>query len=400
LSPANRLPRVRVPTTLLGRCRAALLLIVATTTVGKLVIAATTYGQSDVVAWLHFAAAVARVGPVGIYGVHFPFRTPYNHPPLVGYLLEAVNFAVRHRVSFPFAVRLPAILADAFTPFLVFELLRKRRPMFGSFVVASSVAISPVLFVISGFHGNNDSIFVMFCLLSVYLLVDRRAPALAGLAIAIALGIKIVPVVVVPTLLAFAFRTGWRTLYRFCLALGALLILSWGPVIVRVWQPFRAQVLGYTGSASIKWGLMQIGSWAGSPSSMNWLEGPGRFLVALIAAVIPAAMVLRRPGRAVEACGLALAILLLLSPVFGTQYLVWAVAPAYLLTFWGGTAYNLIAGCVLIEIYTRWSGGFPWYYARPSLLTAGERVAAMGVWAILLGVVALGVRTSLRPDPA
>ena len=51
------------------------------------------------------------------------------------------------------------------------------------------MAVSPVLFVISGFHGNTDPVFVMFALLSVYLLSDRRAPALAGLSIAIALSV-------------------------------------------------------------------------------------------------------------------------------------------------------------------------------------------------------------------
>jgi Dolichyl-phosphate-mannose-protein mannosyltransferase len=393
------MPRIALPATALGRARAGLMLVVIAATAGKLVMAATTYGQNDVNGWLHFAAAVARAGPVGIYKLDIPGRL-YNHPPLVGYLLEVVDFAVRRGMSFPFAIRLPAIMADVVTPFLVLELLRKRRPLLRSFAAATSVAVSPVLIIISGFHGNNDPIFVMFCLLSVYLLVDRQAPALAGLAIAIALGIKIVPIVVVPALLVYAFRTGWRSLYRFCLASGVFLVLTWGPVLVRVWEPFRAHVLGYTGSVNFRvWGLIQLGIWAGSPSWMTWLEGTGRFVVVLIAAGIPAALVLRRPARAVEACGLALAMLLLLSPAFGPQYLVWALAPSYLLTFWGATAFNVAAGALLIEVYTRWSGGFPWYFAKASLLTQGERVAAIVVWAILLGIVALGVRLSLERDP-
>jgi Gpi18-like mannosyltransferase len=393
------MPRVAIPTSPLGRARAALLLIVVFATACKLVIAATTYGQNDVNGWLHFAAGVARAGPVGIYNLDFPGRL-YNHPPLVGYLLELVIFVVRRGVSFPFAVRLPAISADVVTPFLVLELLRKRRPLRGSLVAAASVAVSPVLFVISAFHGNNDPIFVMFVLLSVYLLVDRRAPALAGLAIAIALGIKIVPIVVVPALLIVAWRAGWRSLLRFCITSGALLAITWGPVLMTAFTPFREHVLGYTGSVNFRvWGLVQMAIWAGSSSLVTWLAGPGRFLVVLIAAGVPAVLVLKRPERSVEATGLALVILLLLSPAFGTQYFVWAMAPAYLLTFWGATAYSVTAGTLLIEVYTRWSGGFPWYFAKASLLTQTERVAAMGVWTTLLVVVALGIRRSLEPVP-
>jgi uncharacterized membrane protein len=375
-------------------------LIVIVATAVKLVIAATTYGQNDVNGWLHFAAGVARAGPVGIYKLDFPGRL-YNHPPLVGYLLAVVDLAVRRGMSFPFAIRLPAILADAVTTFLILELLRKRRALGISFAAAASVALSPVLLVISGFHGNNDPVFVMFCLLSVYLLVDRQAPVLAGLAIAVALGVKIVPVVVVPALLVVAVRAGWRPVLRFCIASGALLALTWGPVIVQAWQPFRAHVLGYTGSANFRvWGLVQLGIWAGSPSWTTWLEGSGRFLVVILAAGIPAAIVWRRPSRAVEACGLALVILLLLSPAFGTQYLVWALALCYLLTFWGATAFNIAAGAFLIEVYTRWSGHFPWHFAKASLLTQGERVAAIAVWGILLAVAALGIRLCVRPEPS
>jgi hypothetical protein len=392
LSRTSWFPPVRMPSSQLGLFRVALVALVIVMMLIKLLVAAHTLGNNDVQAWMDFAAGVAKAGPVGVYWLHFRSGL-YNHPPLIGYMLQVINAATRHGLAFPLAIRIPAITADVVTPFLVLELVRKRRPLLEAFGAAASIALSPVLFVISGFDGNTDPVFIMFSLLSVYLLVGRRAPALAGVSIAIALSVKIVPVVIAPTLLVFAVLAGWRTVLYFCLASGAFLALTWGPVVLRVWQPFRDHVLGYTGGwGGFGWGLVQLGKWAGHPAWVTWFEGPGRFLVVLVVASLPAALVLWRPKRVVEASALALTGLLALSPAGAPQYLVWAVAPAYLLSFWGATAYNLIAGCLLIEVYTRWSGGFPWYLGRASPLTGGEAVVALAAWEALLMVVVAGIR--------
>jgi Dolichyl-phosphate-mannose-protein mannosyltransferase len=389
----------------MGRCRVALAVVVLVTTIAKLVVAASTYGTTDVRRWMEFAAGVAQAGPVDVYRLHF--RHPhfhhanfhhliYNHPPLIGYLLLVVNAATSHGVSFPLAIRIPAISADVVTPFLLFELLRRRRSLLEAFVAATSVALSPVLLVISGFHGNTDPVFIMLSLLSVYLLVDRRAPALAGISIAIALGVKIVPVVVVPTLLAFVVRAGWRFALRFILASGALLALTWAPVVLLAWQPFRDHVLGYAGGGDRSWGLAQVAAWMGHPLWVTNLGAPGRFIIVLVVTALPAALALWRPRLVVEASALALTGLLFLTPAFGFQYLVWAAAPAYLLSFWAASAYNLFAGCLLIEVYNRWSGGFPWYLALSGAFTRVENVAIFGIWATLLTVVVAGIRQTMR----
>jgi hypothetical protein len=100
----------------------------------------------------------------------------------------------------------------------------------------------------------------------------------------------------------------------------------------------------------------------------------------------------------VEAAGLAMCVFLVLSPAFATQYLAWVIAPAYLIGFWSATAYNLAAGALVVEIYNRWSGGFPWYYAAASRLTQGEVWAALLVWVTLIAVVAEGIRRALLPS--
>ena len=302
----------------------------------------------------------------------------------------------------PLAIRIPAISADVVTPFLVFELIRRRRSLQSAFVAAAAVAASPALLVGSGYHGNTDAVFIMFSLLSVYLLVDRRAPGLAGLAIAIALGVKLVPVVVVPTLIAFAVRVGWRFVLRFVGAFGTFLALTWTPVILREWQPFRQDVLGYAGGHKPPWGFVQLGTWAGQQGWVTRFDASGRFVVVLVVALLPAALALSHPRLVVEASAFAMVGVLALGPAFAFQYIAWAVAPAYLLmNFWPATAFNLFASCLLIEIYNRWSGGYPWYLATPRGTTSVERVALFGVWVTLLIVLAAGLWQIIRsPQPA
>ncbi len=383
----------------LRRYRPWLVVVVAVAVVAKTLIAARTFGSNDVTHWEEFAAGVRSAGPVGVYGLHFPL--PYNHPPLIGYLLVVLNGASTHTaLSFPLAIRLPAIAADAVTPFLLLAMVGRRRPPREAFAAAVLVAVSPVLLVISAYHGNTDPVFVMLTLAAVYLLADRQAPLLAGVVLGLALSVKIVPVVVVPVLLLAALLSGRRALVRFAAGLVSLLVVVWGPAVLSQWGPLHRDVLGYAGIGARQWGLVQLTSVLGLHGLGDWLAGSGRFLVLVLAAGIPAYLLWRRPGRLAECAALALVLFWFLSPAFATQYFVWMLAPAYLLTFWGATAYNLLAGALLVEVYTRWSGGLPWGHAQYSPLGHGEVVVAFCCWLVVGAIAVLGWRRCVQPSTA
>lgn len=364
-----------------GRWLVGLAAIIAL--VPKLAMAATTYGTNDTGHWRDFVLGVRQAGPIGIYGLHFQYSL-YNHPPLIGYFLELVSGAGHLGLPWSFTIRAVASLADVASAFLVFELVRARRGLLEGALAGVVVAASPVLFVISGFHGNTDPIFVLFTLLSVYLLADRQRPGLAGAAIAIALSVKIVPIVAVPVLLLFAVRHGRTTAVRFCAGLAVVFVVLWAPALLLEWGPITKNVLGYQGIAISHWGLAQFGHWAGDTSWVDWLDGPGRSLLLAISAGLPALFVWRRPEAVVEGVGVALVGVLLLSPAFGTQYLVWAAAASLLLGLRIGAAYNLLAGALLIVVYTRWNGGLPWDGGRATQFTAGESAFGEVAWAVLL----------------
>ncbi len=380
----------------------------------KLWVSATTFGTNDVRYWESFAAAVRRVGPINIYGVSGGWWTPgrepsilaapYNHPPLIGWLLIVLNHLARFGFSFPFLIRVPASVADVVTTVLIFEMLRVRRGLRAATAAAILVACSPVLFIISGFHGNTDPVFVMFILLSAYLLINRPWPAmawasaaLAGVAFALGLSVKLVPIVVLPTLLLLAAHLGRRQLASFVLGAGLVLFQLWGPVVLWQWHPFRADVLGYAGIGLRQWGPVQFARALHAPASVvTFLPGPGRFLVLAVSALLPALLLCWRRDAALPAIGLSLALFLLLSPAFGTQYLVWPVAAAYFIDFWAATAYNLLAGALLAEVYNRWNGGLPWDVAKATPLLTTEVWAAGIVWMMLLLVVIVGTRNIAR----
>ncbi len=174
--------------------------------------------------------------------------------------------------------------------------------------------------------------------------------------------------------------------------------ITWLPALISQGRPVREHVLGYAGSGISQWGLIQIGHWFDDPGWADFLTDSGRFPMVLLCALVPAALVWRRPAMAAEAVGLSLVAFLFLSPAFGCQYLVWAMAAAYLLNFGWATAYNLGAGLVLFKIYTRWAHGFPWNHADYWGLVGIELIGALLLWGCLGILAVLGVRRILSSE--
>lgn len=378
----------------------------------KLWFASHTFGTDDVHLWTAFAQAVRVKGPVGIYGMSF--LLPYNHAPLSGWFLRAINWLVDHQVaSFPFLLRVPSSLADWGTGMIVFESLRRREARLGAVNAVQSDTIaaigavlvmwSPVLIVISGFHGNTDPVFVMFALLSVFLVEHTRGVGLAaaaGVAFAAALSIKLVPIVLVPLLGIALLQQGMRRTLAFCAGALALFGPLWGPVLRWRWPEFRENVLDYAGIWVREWGIVQFASWAGAPQALiDWLVSPGRFVVVLVSALVPALIVARRRDTLAPAAGLALSIFMLLTPAFGMQYLSWALAGACLVSVGAGGLYNAAASVLTVAVYSNWcDGAMPWAWneARARMFREGDFGLMVIAWTALAGVVAVGLWRALR----
>ena len=380
------------------RARYVVLGVAAAALFFKVLMAFRTYGSGDISHWTDFSDGVRQAGPVGIYGLTWP-GSFYNHPPLIGYFLELVNGLEHLGIPLRATIRIASSLADVATALIVFELLRRRGTLRVAVWSGVLIGVSPVLFTVSGFHGNTDPIFTMLTVLSVLLLADRERPVLAGIAMGLALGVKIVPVVAVPALLVYAAMKGRRTFVRYAAGLGATFVITWGPAMAKQGGNVIRDVIGYDGSDLRQWGLVQIGHWFGDPWWSTFLIGPGRFVVLILCCVVPAYFVWRRPSVLAPAVGLSLVAFLMLSPAFGVQYTVWPVAGAYLIGFGSATLYNLSAGWMTFAIYNAWNGGLPWYRGHPVAYTDNQVAIGLLAWVALVLLTVQGVLILIRPRP-
>lgn len=372
------------------RARRPVVTVAVCALVVELVLAATTYGTNDITSWRDFARAVSLVGPVQVYGYQFT-NDLYNHPPLVGFFLVAVNGLSRLGLQLNFTLRAISSICETASALLLFDLLRTRHSLQSARRAGVLVAASPVLVMVSGFHGNTDPIFIMFMIAALWLLADKDRPCLAGAMLAAGMSTKIVAAVILPILVVWAWKQGRRRFVCFTSGCLGLLLLIWTPAIVTEWSPLLHNVVGYGGVSARPWGLPQFAAWAGLPRAAAWLAGGGRALIVLACSLLPAFAVHRKPEVVAEAVALSVAGFLLLSPAFGVQYLLWPVALAYALDFRAATIYNILASVLAVGLYMQWSGGVVLNNAESAPLTEGERLFASLVWAALFVVVARGV---------
>jgi hypothetical protein len=379
--------------------RLALAVVVIAVSGLELVLAWSTAGTYDVTIWESFAATVERVGPVRIYALDAAGLMVYNHPPLVGWWLMVVNGGSDLGLPFGFLVRLPSIIAHVFAVFLIFDMVRRRRPQW-AWASALGVALSPLLAIIAGFHGNNDPVMATLLLASVWLLVDRRSPLPSGFAFSLAVSVKIIPLVALPILLVVAFRLGRRELGRFVLGGVPVFALLWVPPLVLATRGYLSHVMLYNGSGFPRqWGPYQFLHGLGAPQGLlDLYVRPGTYAIVLLCALLPAWLIRNTPQRAPLAVATALSLLMLISPAWAAQYVAWIAAAVFLISFLPAAAFTIVAGAVYVTLYLWWEGD-----VRP--MTTGQIWVLSIAWLALVPVVVSGLRALVdggRPatDPA
>lgn len=320
----------------------------------RVVLSAFAYGTNDVTSWMSFAQAIHEAGLSELYRT-----TPlFNHPPLAGLLVTQLwHVAAHNEQVFPFLLRLPAILAECASAVLVWRISVAR---FNRQVAARAVAAfgtSLVAILISGYHGNTDSLYAFGLLLALWLFALRDRPGWAGAALGLACNIKIIPLLFVP---AFLSQLRDRaTTQRFLIGLGAALV----PIFVMLAMSgasFVSNVLQYN-SMRDYWGVQlvllllhanlppQLAPWAAEASSLY--SEFGRYL--LLAALGGLALWYRRADRGdlFELCALTAVLFAVLAPGFGGQY--FALFPPLLAVVsvpWA-VRISLVAGLLQLSSY-------------------------------------------------
>ena len=384
----------------------------------KLAIASSTLGTNDTVSFYNFARSLTQHGLEWTYSnsqiaiwptddgvlLSHSHASAFNHPPLVAYYLRLI-YAVDHLpvfqdhgISFPLLLRLPGIIADFVVVLLLTRLRRRLQLPTWSLVL---LALSPVALMVSGFHGNTDSVVVLFLVLAACMTI-RRAPIWCGVFLALSCQIKIVPLLLVPVFACFWFAKG-KTL-RFALPFGITSILLCLQALVGFPQLLVTNVLSY-GSAWGCWGITYLLRLTGHPdlSVVRHYNLPTAEIVVmnalkivLIACVVAIAWRRRRVnGRGLfQSLGLAWVAFFAFAPGVAPQYMVWLL-PFVLVLSPAFTAIVMASSSVFLFVfYQTTAKGFPWYLA----LAIEETNAVTTPWALLpwavllLGLAALGPR--------
>lgn len=353
----------------------------------RLVLAATTYGTNDVYWWIKFMHLVQSLGSVEIYG-HIQI---YNHPPLMSAYLWLLSHlpsvSLEHPGAFPFWFRLPGILADVGLVFVVYRLFgaycNDRTPA----AAAILVALSPVLILVSGFHGNTDTIFPFLILLAAERLLLGKQEFIAGLIFGLAANFKIVPILAIPTF--FFWLRNWKSKTIFFSGFLMIVIFGYGYHVLNAYEMMVRNVFMYSALEGM-WGFGAITSWLNL-----WGPATGTILKLLVFTSITAqAEILgarakstldkQKRGRLLlESLGWTVLLFFIFTPGWGIQYFAWFAGPILFLSYRLAVRYHLVAGLLIFSAYNNWSNG-GWWFAASVGWNPWEFFLIMLIWGYLV----------------
>ncbi|MEZ5963559.1 MAG: glycosyltransferase 87 family protein [Planctomycetota bacterium] len=356
----------------------------------------TTIGSNDVIGWANHADHVGRLGLAETY------RTErlYNHPPLAGlYSVWALATANHDVLAFARLLKLPALLGEV----LAMVLLARH----GGARLAALYALLPAPILVAAYHGNTDTLYAALTLLAA-LLWDRGRHGLAGLAMAAALNVKLIPLVLVPLFVLSA--PSWGALARLSLGL-ALAIVPYVPPLLSAGEAMYRNMVAYNSSAD-EWGFLALLNDAERSPSTRALATPlreavlflGRYLIMGGAVVIALASRLRLRLSMLEQTALASSLFLFFAPGFGIQYVAF---PAPLLlavstgvgVFWG-VASGVFAGALYGSYLVDGDAGDPWYSSFRAPFPGYCPELGVIAWAGLGAWIYLHLRAASRGTPA
>ena len=348
--------------------RIAIITATAIALVMKLYLALATLGTNDVLTWQSFLNNIREFGGIGTYQRPGVFGDPYNHPPFMIHVLKVLGFLSDVTpLPFPFWIRLPAIIADVVSLWLLTKLKAPR-------LMLVLFALCPAAILISGFHGNTDPLMVFFVLLSVYFLERFKSVPLAGLAFGMALNIKIVPLILIPAIFFYFSKMKSRVMF-FGIAMAVLFLASLPYILI---DPILIgqKMLGY-GSTYNRWGWPLILNFVflprgslpiiGSDSEIlhRFLFSYSKYLI-LIFVVLISWLMNRRSANKPSLFfqyGVVISLFLTLTPGFGVQYIAWLIPFVIALGKLRTILYYACSGAYLFSIYAFWSDG-TFYFAN------------------------------------
>lgn len=369
----------------------------------KLAIASSTFGSNDVESFYHFGRTLSQYGLQWTYtrdqfnpvvthdGLQWIYShtTAFNHPPLVAYYLRFIYrvghlpFFEQNNIAFPLLLRVPGIIADLVVVLLLMRHQTQLRLPSWALVV---FALSPVSLMVAGYHGNTDSIMVMFLVIAA-LMCLRKAPILCGVALALSCQIKIIPALLFPIFACFWFAR--RQSFRFLLPFAATTVLLCVEALLRYPGVLVKNVISY-GSLWGHWGITYLLRLTGRPefSVDSFYDLPKAEVMVMtglklfvIGCVLVIAWRRQQLGghRFFETIGVTWIVFFVFSPAIVPQYMVWLAPFVLVLSPVLSVALLAASSLFLFCFYNVTSQGLPWYIAISTPMTS-HSTSPWGLW--------------------
>lgn len=327
----------------------------------KLCCAAVTLGTNDVDTFYNFGRFIHEHGLLAQYRA----TAEFNHTPLVGWFCAAA-YGVGHGFAFNWLLRLPGIIADFLA---VGALWRWRENGWPPVWAVLLFALSPVNFMISGFHGNVDSVLAWLLLLAARE-CERGRAAWCGALFGLACQVKIIPLLLAPAFLFFWLHR--RKAGPFFLAASVTILAGWSVPLLAEPEVFLRNVLGYNsnwGSWGVTWLLHATGSPHFAPVGFQHLTSAQLAIMSALKLVIIGAAFwfawCRRtlpPGEMPATLLCIWAAFFVFAPGIGAQYLVWFAALLVLASPRWFAAITAASAVFLFAFYDTICGGLPWWH--------------------------------------
>jgi len=306
-----------------------------------------TTGTNDPVLWYEFGTSVSSTGLIATYQKIQLF----NHPPLMGlWAMQSYRWS-SDLWTFAHYLKLPGLLGEALT---LWALWRFAGP-----VAAGAYALLPAAILVSGFHGNTDCLYAALVLVAV-IAFDRQRYFVAGLLLAAALNVKLIPLLLVP--LVFIGLPNRRALLLLTAGLSIGAVPFIGPALEAGPEMYR-NMLQYNSNAD-NWGIPLLLRPSGrsldpefSPTMLDTYLEAGRYVI--LTGVVLVGLLSRFRGKRpmAEQAALGAALFLLLTPGFGVQYVVFAAPLLCLVDLSAALLWGWASGVFIASVY--------WHFRTP-----------------------------------
>lgn len=334
--------------------RRFLTIILIITTIGvRIVPAMYTPLVADLWHWWKTAISVLD----GINPYIKPRGMLYPYPPVWMYIEAAAAWlSITYNLSFQLIIKIPLILSDVFISIFIFR-SAYINDIKKSFFAGLLYGLNPISILITGFHGQFDTLAIAAIVLAVYLFKKQRS-LLAGISLGVGIAIKSFPILLLPIfLIRLPGRSGRKIQFVLLTFLPVSLLLI--PFMAKNFAAVYQSLLSYSGWTDQGWmaafrafyWLTHNAIYTPVPFINSFLTINKIIFLCLYMVLIICCMKNKKRSIVLDVS----TVFCLFYFIFGgisTQYLIWALPFLILTGLRNGIVYSIFASLTTLGYYT------------------------------------------------